>query len=362
VVSACISLRIERWTNDRLFKQLLTTFFVEFIELFLPELSKHLQRDSIEFLDKEVFTDLTGGERHEVDLLARAKLHGTDAFFLVHVENQATRQPEFGQRMFRYFARLHEKYSLPVYPVALLSYDSPRKLEQDHYEVTFPDRRVLSFHYRAIQLNRFNWRKFIRRPNPVAAALMSKMKIAPPDRPRVKLECLRMILTLKLDVARSALLRDFMASYLRLTPAEERVYNEQLDALKPDEKRRIVEIVDEWTLKGMRKTIYTQLEHRFGVVAPRMRQRIERMPAEMLDALTIAVLDFNSMEEAQEWVANIHGLPRTRGPRHENELSSKHRRAVIGKLRQLLVVAHRSNYRHPLYVLAAGAPQKCEEE
>ena len=28
--------------HDRLFKQLLTTFFVEFIELFLPELSAHL--------------------------------------------------------------------------------------------------------------------------------------------------------------------------------------------------------------------------------------------------------------------------------------------------------------------------------
>jgi predicted transposase/invertase (TIGR01784 family) len=121
--------------HDRLFKQLLTTFFVEFIELFLRELSTHLQRDSIEFLDKEVFTDLTGGERHEVDLLARARLEDTDAFFLIHVENQATRQPEFGQRMFRYFARLHEKFGLPVYPIALLSYDTPRSPERDHYEV-----------------------------------------------------------------------------------------------------------------------------------------------------------------------------------------------------------------------------------
>jgi len=119
------ALLAEKIDHDRLFKQLLTTFFVEFIELFLPKLAAHLNRDSIEFLDKEVFTDLTGGERHEVDLLARARLADTDAFFLIHVENQATRQPEFGQRMFRYFARLHEKYGLPVYPVALLSHDKP---------------------------------------------------------------------------------------------------------------------------------------------------------------------------------------------------------------------------------------------
>lgn len=61
--------------HDRLFKQLLTTFFVEFIELFLPELNAYLARDTIQFIDKEIFADLTGGERHEVDLLVKAKFN-----------------------------------------------------------------------------------------------------------------------------------------------------------------------------------------------------------------------------------------------------------------------------------------------
>jgi hypothetical protein len=39
--------------HDRLFKQLLTTFFAEFVELFLPEISGYLDRDSIHFLDKK---------------------------------------------------------------------------------------------------------------------------------------------------------------------------------------------------------------------------------------------------------------------------------------------------------------------
>jgi hypothetical protein len=78
--------------HDRLFKQLLTTFFAEFVELFLPDVNQHLERESIHFLDKEVFTDLTGGERHEVDLIARAKFQGRDTFFLIHVETQASRE------------------------------------------------------------------------------------------------------------------------------------------------------------------------------------------------------------------------------------------------------------------------------
>src|SRR5436305_9809062 len=152
--------------HDRLFKQLLTTFFVEFVELFLPDVIPYLERDSIEFLDKEVFTDLTGGNRHEVDLVARARFQGRDTFFLIHVESQARREPDFGSRMFRYFARLHEKFNLPVYPVALFSYDAPVTPEPELYEVNFPNRQVLSFRYQVIQLNRLNWRDFVRQPNP----------------------------------------------------------------------------------------------------------------------------------------------------------------------------------------------------
>jgi hypothetical protein len=47
--------------HDRLFKELLTTFFVEFLDLFLPEVCAYLEQDSTEFLDKEVFTDVTSG-------------------------------------------------------------------------------------------------------------------------------------------------------------------------------------------------------------------------------------------------------------------------------------------------------------
>jgi len=292
--------------HDRLFKQLLTTFFAEFVELFLPELSKYLRRDSIEFLDKEVFTDLTGGERHEVDLVVRARFEKTEAFFLIHIENQATRQPEFSQRMFRYFARLHEKFGLPVYPIALLSYDAPRTRERGEYEVRFPDRRVLSFRFRAIQLNRLNWRDFLRNPNPIAAALMTKMRIPTQDRPRVKLECLRMIVTLKLNPARTALIGDFMNSYLRLTDAEQFVYNQELDSVEPVQKRQLVAILDNLTEHQIRgrliKISIAHLRHRFGNIPKKHERIIQLMPLNTLDQLTIAVLDFQDVKEAKAWI------------------------------------------------------------
>src|SRR5688500_3081191 len=220
--------------HDRLFKGLLKEFFAEFVDLFLPNVSAYLERKGIEFLDKEVFTDVTAGERHEVDLVAKALFRGATAYFLIHVENQATAREGFARRMFVYFARLHEKCGLPVYPVALLSFDSPLREEPAHYRVEFPDKTVLDFNFEVVQLHRLNWRDFLRNSSPVAAALMAKMRIAPEDRPRVKLECLRMIATLRLDPARSKLISSFVDSYLRLSEQEEQAYDTELGRVSPE--------------------------------------------------------------------------------------------------------------------------------
>jgi hypothetical protein len=75
--------------HDRLFKELLSTFFVEFLDVFFPELSTALAREALLFLDKEVFTDVTSGERHEADLVVQTRLQNQPSFFLIHVEHQA---------------------------------------------------------------------------------------------------------------------------------------------------------------------------------------------------------------------------------------------------------------------------------
>lgn len=58
--------------HDRLFKELLTTFFADFLRLFLPEVGDYVDFASFEFLDKEMFTDVTAGEKHEADLVVKA--------------------------------------------------------------------------------------------------------------------------------------------------------------------------------------------------------------------------------------------------------------------------------------------------
>ena len=42
--------------HDRLFKELLTTFLLDFLEVFCPELAEYLDPDSLEFLQRSIRT------------------------------------------------------------------------------------------------------------------------------------------------------------------------------------------------------------------------------------------------------------------------------------------------------------------
>jgi hypothetical protein len=48
--------------HDRLFKELLRTFFAEFMKLFFPEVHESIDFDHVIFLSEEVFTDVVVGE------------------------------------------------------------------------------------------------------------------------------------------------------------------------------------------------------------------------------------------------------------------------------------------------------------
>jgi hypothetical protein len=305
--------------HDRLFKELLSIFFSEFIELFLPDVAGYIERDSISFLNQEIFTNITSGERREVDLLAQVRFRGQDTCFLIHIENQSYSQAGFERRMFHYFARLDEKYALPIYPVVIFSFDTPQRLEPNRYQVEFPDRKVLDFSYVAIQLNRLNWRDFLSSQNPVAAALMAKMKIQPEDRPKVKVECLRLLATLRLAPAKMQLISGFVDTYLRLNEAEEVTFEAELNrmGLSEEEEARIMEIVTSWMEKGIERgfqqgfqqalareaaLVLYQLKERFRGIPQSLEEEIRRLSIVEIELLGEALFKLASETDLRSWL------------------------------------------------------------
>ncbi|MGO8749030.1 MAG: Rpn family recombination-promoting nuclease/putative transposase [Thermoguttaceae bacterium] len=296
--------------HDRLFKELLTTFLVDFLEVFCPELSKYLDPGSLEFLDKEVFTDVTHRERHEVDLVAKAWFRGKPLGFLIHVEAQARKQTVFAQRMFRYFARFHEKHNLPVYPIVVFSYQTPKVREPAEYHIDFPDLAVLQFRFRVVQLNQLAWQDFEKRTSPVVAALMASMQRGPQEGARVKLACLRMLARLQLDPARRELISGFVDAYLRLTMKEEQQFGAELQELDPKEREGVMEIVTSWMERGLeqgrqegeRALLLRMLRKRLGDLDPAVEKRIVSLSADHLGQLGEALFDFNLSADLDAWL------------------------------------------------------------
>jgi hypothetical protein len=104
---------------------------------------------------------------------------------------------------------------------------------------------------------------------------MAKMKIAEKDRPKVKVECLRLLVNLQLDPARNFLISGFVDTYLRLNPAEEQVFQTEIARIEPaTEQEKIMQLTTSWMEQGIeqgleqerRSAISGLLELRYGAI------------------------------------------------------------------------------------------------
>ena len=292
--------------HDRLFKELLTTFFLEFIELFFPKVRSYLEPDSLTFLDKEVFTDVTAGAKYETDVLAKIRFADSDSYFLIHLENQSYSQADFEKRMFRYFARLHEKFDLPIYPIVVFSFDRPKEVQENTYSVNFEDLEVLKFNYRIVQLNQLKWEDFVDIENVVASALMAKMAMKSEERPLVKAQSLRLLASLQLNPAATQLVSGFIDQYLPLDTTEEEIFQQQIDKIEAEARESVMEIVTSWLTKGreqeIERVVLRLLQRKIGTLEKSLEEKVKALSLEQLEDLSVAILDFNNCNDLIAWL------------------------------------------------------------
>ncbi|MBM7600960.1 hypothetical protein JOC34_003381 [Virgibacillus halotolerans] len=235
--------------HDQLFKELIQTFFGEFLEVFFPEVYQIVDFQAIKPLSEEVFTDLIEGETRLLDIVTETKLKETDSIIIIHVEPQSTKQTYFHKRMYHYFSLLYHKYRKPIIPIAVFSYEG--NWEKNQYTMEFPFIHVLTFNYLTLHLHKKNWRDYINSNNPAAAALLSKMGYTEEEKIQVKKEFLSMLVKMELDPAKQRLVYGFFESYLKLNEAEEEALMDEIKHL--DEADQIMEIPISYEEKGIEK-------------------------------------------------------------------------------------------------------------
>jgi hypothetical protein len=191
----------------------------------------------------------------------------------------------------------------------------------------------LQFNYDVIQLNRLNWRDFVRNQNPVASALMAKMNIAPEERPRVKLECLRLLATLRLDPAKMQLISGFIDTYLQLNGDEEAILRAEIARIEPAEQEAVMQIVTSWMREGIEQglqqgrqeglergiqlglqqgrregesaLILRLLTRRFGLIDFEIQDRIRQLSLSQLENFAEALLDFSDTTDLVAWLQHV---------------------------------------------------------
>lgn len=84
---------------------------------------------------------------------------------------------------------------------------------------------------------------------------MAKMKMATEDRAKVKAQCLRLLVTLKLDPARMQLISGFVDTYLNLNPVEETAFQSEVRTFQSEEQEDIMQIVTSWMKQGIEQGI-----------------------------------------------------------------------------------------------------------
>jgi hypothetical protein len=294
-----------RIDHDGIFKQLLEEFFVEFLDLFVSDAAQLIDPRSITFLDKEVFHDLFDPDQREADLLAQVRFREQPTTFLIHVEHQAQEDSVLHQRMFRYFAKFHNRYDAPLYPIALCSYLTPHERAPDRYTVSFPEFSVLDFRFRVVQLNQFRWRDYLKHPNPLATALLSRMQVGTRERRAVKAACLAHLAGLPVSAKRRRIISQFLEVYLPLAPTDARQLQSELpDRMLQPQENIMTGIVTSWERFGAIKMIVAALDQRFGPLPDTVKEQIDLYPFELLETLNLAQFSFATVDDLHAWLAD----------------------------------------------------------
>lgn len=301
--------------HDHIFKQLVEAFFREFLELFCPVEATQIDFRHVEFLREELFTEVRGGRRKRLDLVAKVQMKsGGERFILVHFEFEASRKDQdFPRRMYEYFSQLFLRHGLPVVPIAVFSDEAEWAVPvPDFFELKLSPRSGVRFDFHLIKLSQLDYGRFLKSNNPLAFALMAKMKYTRRERVRLKADFLRLILRAGIDSARQSLLVEFVETYMPLATSEQSQFTQLIQVVET--YREVKEMVTVYEKAGIKKgrqegreegreegkveALLLLMENRFSKLPVNIRRKVERIrSSQRINELLLAVINAKSLSE-----------------------------------------------------------------
>ncbi|MBN9382839.1 MAG: hypothetical protein J0H74_18885 [Chitinophagaceae bacterium] len=125
---------MNRRKNDILWKGMLEEVFDDLLRFVFPNADRAFaMRRGFEFLDKELGEMYPEPEKPSetkfVDKLVKVfQKDGTEEWVLCHVEVQGKNDKEFAKRMFKYYARIFDRFDRPITTIAIFTGRDGKKL------------------------------------------------------------------------------------------------------------------------------------------------------------------------------------------------------------------------------------------
>jgi hypothetical protein len=305
---------------DSPWKEALEFYFPAFLALFFPDIHADIDWSRPhEFLDKELQRLMPKGGRGRlyVDKLVRVwRKDGREAWVLIHVEVQTTRDPEFAARMYDYNTRLTQRYNRTVVSLAVLADDEPAWRPARHenelwgwsVRMTWPAVKLLDYAARAAELERSK--------NPFAHVVLAHLKALetrndPQDRRTWKFRLVRGLYERgfrKEDVRQLLRLVDWL---VELPPSLQADFQREVDEYV---EGQTMPYVTSFEREGMFKLIKAGLRAKFGDEVAELLEAIHDLnDAEKYEALMQVIVTATTLDEVRRaCVAAGAAVPRRR--------------------------------------------------
>jgi hypothetical protein len=138
------------------------------------------------------------------------------------------------------------------------------------------------------------------------------MSIAEKERAKVKAECLRLLITLKLNPAKMQLISGFIDTYLNLNPVEEIQFQEEISTFSQPVQEGVMQITTSWMRQGIEQgierektLILRQIKRKLGEINPSLETKIMQLSIDDVEVLGEALFDFSTVEDLINWLNTL---------------------------------------------------------
>jgi hypothetical protein len=304
--------KIPSTNRDSAWKDILDVYFREFMEFFYPKLAKLIDWSAgYEILDKElqmITTESMIGKRFVDKLIKVTLFNDGERWLQIHIEVQGESESNFGQRMFRYYYRLYDRYDKPIISLAILTDDNaswrPRSYRQEVVGM-----EVLTFHFLSTKL--LDYRNKIEEleqtTNPFGTVVLVCLAALNARKDSEKRFEYKVSLTKRLydrGLKRDDVwnLYKFIDWVITLPESLEIRYNEHIHKLEEELNMPYITSaerigMEKGKLEGNYIMILRLLRHKFREVPEKYSQCLAQADAETLEVLAVRVLDATCLEE-----------------------------------------------------------------